>query len=57
MIAGNHDSAERLNFGEKLLARQNLHVAGMVNLAQKPVVLQDSYGPVYFLPFLMPNPL
>lgn len=56
MIAGNHDSAERLNFGEKLLARQNLHVAGMVNLAQKPVVLQDSYGPVYFLPFPYAEP-
>ena len=56
MIAGNHDSPERLGFGNRLLARQGLHLAGQpVNLA--PVVINDAYGPVYFcpLPFAEPS--
>lgn len=56
MIAGNHDSPERLGFGNRLLARQGLHLAGQpANLA--PVVINDAYGPVYFcpLPFAEPS--
>ncbi|KKM12407.1 exonuclease SbcD [Clostridiales bacterium PH28_bin88] len=48
LIAGNHDSPERLGFGTRLLAQQGLHVYGQLNLF--PVVLYDSHGPVYFCP-------
>src|SRR5690554_694744 len=30
IIAGNHDSPERLGFGNKFLARQGLHVVGSI---------------------------
>lgn len=32
-IAGNHDSAERLNFGARLMANQRLHMVGTVDTA------------------------
>lgn len=56
MIAGNHDSAERLGFGSRLLAGQGLHVAGLVMAPLQPVILEDEHGPVYFvlLPFAEP---
>lgn len=50
MIAGNHDSPERLGFGTRLLARQGLYVVSRVNDDPVPVVLGDSHGPVYFCP-------
>lgn len=56
MIAGNHDSPERLGFGERVLARQGLHVAGTVAADAAPVALADGHGPVYFclLPYAEP---
>lgn len=50
LTAGNHDSPERLGFGDKVMARQNLHVFGQVSPATCPVVLYDDHGPVYFCP-------
>jgi len=50
MIAGNHDSPERLGFGTRLLARQGLHVVSRINDAPAPVILDDAHGPVYFCP-------
>ncbi|HBX22611.1 MAG TPA: exonuclease SbcCD subunit D [Desulfotomaculum sp.] len=50
MIAGNHDSPERLGFGTRLLARQGLHVVSRINGNPAPVILGDAYGPVYFCP-------
>ncbi len=50
MIAGNHDSSERLSFGTRLLARQGLHVISRVDRGQAPVILNDAHGPVYFCP-------
>lgn len=29
MISGNHDSPERISFGENLLSRQGVHISGM----------------------------
>ncbi|MEA4883348.1 MAG: exonuclease SbcCD subunit D [Clostridia bacterium] len=56
MIAGNHDSPHRLNFGTRLLARQGLHVVGLpsaeASFASCTVELRDSDGPVRFV--LMP---
>lgn len=55
-IAGNHDSAIRLGFGSRLLARAGIHVRGAASRANQPVVLEDKFGPVYFalLPYAEP---
>jgi len=47
-IAGNHDSAVRLNFGAQLLRVSGIYPAGIVRAAEPPVVLSDEYGDVYF---------
>lgn len=52
MIAGNHDSPERLGFGSRLLAEQRLHVAGGLPNEVTPILLRDKRGPVEF--FLVP---
>ncbi len=56
LIAGNHDSPERLSFGARLLANSNLHVFGSLVPESLPVVIGDRYGPVdiYPLPFAEP---
>lgn len=55
-IAGNHDSPERLGFGNRLLARQGLHLIGQLPGQIEPVIIHDSYGPVYFLPLTYAEP-
>ena len=56
LIAGNHDSPERLGFGSALLARQGLYVAGPLQ-AQKPaLVLEDGAGPVHIVPLPYAEP-
>jgi DNA repair protein SbcD/Mre11 len=52
MIAGNHDSPDRLEFGAPLLSSRGLHVRGTLSPDAGPVVLHDHYGPVGF--FLLP---
>lgn len=57
MIAGNHDSPNRINFCSRLLARQGLHVVGMLEAVAEPIVLQDTHGPVaiHALPYAEPS--
>lgn len=55
-IAGNHDSPERLGFGNRLLARQGLYVVGPLPSEFEPVIINDKHGPVYFLPFTYAEP-
>lgn len=50
LITGNHDSPDRLGFGNRLMARQGLHLIGQLTDRLKPVVINDQYGPVYFCP-------
>jgi DNA repair protein SbcD/Mre11 len=52
MIAGNHDSPDRLEFGAPLLSSRGLHVRGTLAPDAGPVVLHDQDGPVNF--FLLP---
>ena len=58
IIAGNHDSAQRLNYASQILKRQNIYIAGNVPETEdeylKKLTLQDEEGKVnfYFLPFL-----
>ncbi len=57
IIAGNHDSKERLNFGNKILEAKNIYIEGTFNGKLKKVTLSDSYGElnIYMLPFTRPN--
>jgi exonuclease SbcD len=56
VIAGNHDSPIRMDFGAKVFSRQGLHVFGSITDEFLPVVLHDEYGPVNFfsLPYAEP---
>jgi len=56
LIAGNHDSPERLSFGARLLVNSNLHVFGPLLPECRPVVIEDDFGPVniYAIPFAEP---
>lgn len=56
MIAGNHDSPERLGFGSALLSRQGLYVRGSATKDIRPVILDDAYGSVYFMPYTYAEP-
>lgn len=56
LIAGNHDSPERLAFGTRLLALQGLHIVGQPAVNLTPVIIHDSQGPVYFCPLPYADP-
>ena len=56
LISGNHDSAEHLAFGGRLMEQSGIHIARVYNGVLAPLTLRDEYGPVdlYLLPFLRP---
>ena len=56
LIAGNHDSAERIGFGSRLLDSRGLHIAGGLQADPEPLIVHDDHGPVevFALPFLEP---
>ncbi len=58
-ISGNHDSGQRLNFGQTLLADSGLTLAGTFDGAVKTVTLDDACGGVQFalVPWLHPMEL
>ncbi|HZH28273.1 MAG TPA: exonuclease SbcCD subunit D [Azospirillaceae bacterium] len=56
-IAGNHDSAERIDFGASLLSAGNLHIRGLAALDCAPVVLADVHGPVHLHPVPYAEPV
>lgn len=55
-VAGNHDSAGRLEFGSSLYRASGYHVAGEIRGEAARVTLCDAHGPVCFhlLPYLHP---
>lgn len=55
-IAGNHDSADRLSFANKILRDNGLFIEGKFNDKVEKVVLQDEIGPVnfYLIPYADP---
>lgn len=57
IIYGNHDSAERLSFGNRLIRRSGVHLSPVFSGKIEPVVLNDEYGEVAFimLPFIKPS--
>ena len=61
IIAGNHDSAERLNYASSFLEKHNIYISVLPPQTEeehlRKVVLQDKYGIVnfYLLPFTKPG--
>ncbi len=56
MIAGNHDSGQRLGFASRFIERGGLFVAGNPDKTPKTVTLRDEHGEVTFalLPYFEP---
>ena len=56
VISGNHDSAERIAFGSRLMDGSGVHMSPVCNGAVTPVTLADEYGEIniYMLPFIRP---
>lgn len=56
LIAGNHDSAERLAFGSRLMEQEGLHISKVYDGTVEPICMHDSFGSVrfYLLPFIKP---
>jgi len=56
IISGNHDSAERLAFGGRLMQGSGVHISPVYDGNIQPVTLRDSHGEVDFflLPFVKP---
>ena len=56
IISGNHDSAERLSFGSRIMDKRGIHFAGVYDGETRKVTLPDDHGYVnfYMLPFIKP---
>jgi DNA repair protein SbcD/Mre11 len=56
LIAGNHDSGTRLQFGSRLLQASGVTVAGRLSEALQPQRFQDAHGPIdlYAIPYVEP---
>ena len=56
-ISGNHDSAQRIQFGDQIFAEQNIHVAGTFEGEIRKIKTEDKYGEIfiYLIPFLKPS--
>ena len=56
VISGNHDSPERIAFGNRLLDAAGLHLSPVYSGRVEPITLEDDFGPVHFylLPFVKP---
>lgn len=55
-VSGNHDSAERLAFGSRLMAGQGVYLSPVYDGNVKEIHLTDAYGEAvfYLLPFIRP---
>ncbi|MDR1765446.1 MAG: exonuclease subunit SbcD, partial [Lachnospiraceae bacterium] len=56
VISGNHDSADRLAFGSRLMDRSGVHISPVYDGNIRPFTLADEHGEVaiYLMPFLKP---
>lgn len=56
IIAGNHDSKDRLAFGSKIFEDEGLYIESKYNGNLRKVEVQDEYGKlnIYMLPFVKP---
>lgn len=55
-VSGNHDSAERIAFGSRLMNSRGVYVSPVYNGTIEKISMEDSYGQVwvYLMPFLRP---
>lgn len=56
VISGNHDSAERISFGGRIMSSSGIHMSPVYSGKIEPVQLYDEYGSLnmYMLPFIKP---
>lgn len=56
MVSGNHDSAVRVGFADRILEKQGIHIGAEYEGELKSVTLEDEFGPVTFvcMPFVKP---
>ena len=56
IISGNHDSADRLAFGSRLMDKSGIHISRVYDGQIAPYALTDEFGElnVFLLPFLKP---
>lgn len=57
VISGNHDSAERIAFGSRLMDASGIHLSPVYSGEISPIEMSDDYGRVnvYMLPFVKPS--
>ena len=57
IISGNHDSAERISFGSRIMDGSGIHFSPVYSGNVSPVIMEDEFGRVnvYMLPFLRPS--
>lgn len=55
-VSGNHDSAERIAFGSRLMNSRGVYVSPVYNGTIEKISMEDSHGQVwvYLMPFLRP---
>lgn len=56
VISGNHDSAERIAFGSRIMDNSGIHMSPVYSGNVSPISLEDSFGKInfYMLPFIKP---
>ena len=56
VISGNHDSAERIAFGSRIMDASGIHLSPVYDGKVMPITLSDEFGDVvfYMLPFVKP---
>lgn len=56
VIAGNHDSPDRVGFASKLLRDNGLYISGNLSKNSEPIIIEDAFGPVHFYPIPFTEP-
>lgn len=57
MISGNHDSAERISFGHRLMERSGIHISPVYDGVIRTCSAEDEWGKINFhlIPYLRPS--
>ena len=56
IISGNHDSAERVSYGGRIMEQSGIHISPRIS-GCGPIRLDDQYGPlyIYLIPYIHPS--
>lgn len=56
VISGNHDSAERVSYGGRVMEQSGIHISPRIS-GCGPIRLDDQYGPlyIYLIPYIHPS--